>query len=125
MRLANLRAGALDLIERILPTDIPSVRSDPKLKLLLPTPPIAYTGLTVNLANTGPAGSVASNSLEASTVDLATEFEGTIQSVVAAVASSATEMQATAQSLAKMASDNTEQSNAVAASARWRPVRRA
>ena len=52
MRLANLRAGALDLIERILPTDIPSVRSDPKLKLLLPTPPIAYTGLTINLANT-------------------------------------------------------------------------
>jgi len=52
VRLANLRAGALDLIERILPTDIPSVRSDPKLKLLLPTPPIAYTGLTINLANT-------------------------------------------------------------------------
>ena len=52
VRLANLRAGALDLIERMLPTDIPTVRSDPKLKLLLPTPPIAYTGLTINLANT-------------------------------------------------------------------------
>ena len=52
VRLANLRAGALDLIERLLPTDIPSVRGDPKLKLLLPTPPIAYTGLTINLANT-------------------------------------------------------------------------
>ena len=52
VRLANLRAGALDLIERILPTDIPAVRSDPRLKLLLPTPPIAYTGLTINLANT-------------------------------------------------------------------------
>src|SRR6185295_11099527 len=35
VRLANLRAGALDLIERLLPTDIPQVRSDPKLKLLL------------------------------------------------------------------------------------------
>lgn len=32
----------------------------------------------VNLANTGPAGSVASNSLEASTVDLATEFTNLI-----------------------------------------------
>ena len=52
VRLANLRAGALDLIERISPTDIPAVRSDPKLKLLLPRPPIAYTGLTINLANT-------------------------------------------------------------------------
>ncbi|HVW74010.1 MAG TPA: flagellar hook protein FlgE [Rhizomicrobium sp.] len=32
----------------------------------------------VNLANTGPAGSIASNSLEASTVDLATEFTNLI-----------------------------------------------
>ncbi|HEX4178839.1 MAG TPA: flagellar hook-basal body complex protein, partial [Rhizomicrobium sp.] len=32
----------------------------------------------INLANTGPAGSVASNSLEASTVDLATEFTNLI-----------------------------------------------
>jgi len=52
VRLANLRAGALDLIERVLPTDIPSVRSDPKLKVVVPSPSIAYTGLTINLANT-------------------------------------------------------------------------
>ncbi|HEX4270531.1 MAG TPA: flagellar hook protein FlgE [Rhizomicrobium sp.] len=32
----------------------------------------------INLANTGPAGSIASNSLEASTVDLATEFTNLI-----------------------------------------------
>ncbi|MEJ0079280.1 MAG: ABC transporter substrate-binding protein [Alphaproteobacteria bacterium] len=52
VRLANLQAGALDVIERLLPTDIPAVKSDSKLKLLLPTPPIAYTGLTINLLNT-------------------------------------------------------------------------
>src|SRR3954454_18612285 len=52
VRLANLRAGALDVIERLLPTDIAEVKSDSKLKLLLPTPPIAYTGLTINLLNT-------------------------------------------------------------------------
>src|SRR3954463_2431263 len=52
VRLANLRAGALDLIERVLPTDIPSVRSDAKLKVVVPSPSIAYTGLTINLANT-------------------------------------------------------------------------
>ena len=52
VRLANLRAGALDLIERVLPTDIPSVRSDSKLKVVVPSPSIAYTGLTINLANT-------------------------------------------------------------------------
>ena len=55
VRFANLRSGQLDLIERLLPTDIPAVRADPKLKLLLPTPPIAYTGITVNLANTDQA----------------------------------------------------------------------
>src|SRR6185295_3647155 len=48
VRLANLRAGALDVIERILATDIPAVRSDPKLKLLLPTPAIGYTGLSID-----------------------------------------------------------------------------
>ncbi len=55
VRFANLRAGALDLIERVLPTDIPAVRSDARLKLVLPTPPIAYTGITINLANTDQA----------------------------------------------------------------------
>jgi peptide/nickel transport system substrate-binding protein len=52
VRFANLRAGALDLLERLLATDIPAVRADAKLKLVLPSPPIAYTGLTINLANT-------------------------------------------------------------------------
>jgi peptide/nickel transport system substrate-binding protein len=54
VRLANLRAGALDLIERVYATDIPSVRSDPKLKLFV-GPSLMYTGLTINLANTDKA----------------------------------------------------------------------
>jgi peptide/nickel transport system substrate-binding protein len=54
VRLANLRAGALDIIERVLATDIPAVRSDPKLKLLT-GPSLMYTGLTINLANTDKA----------------------------------------------------------------------
>ena len=33
VRLANLRSGGLDLIERVLATDIKTVRDDPKLKL--------------------------------------------------------------------------------------------
>src|SRR5499427_2522373 len=36
VRLANLKSGGLDLIERLLATDIPAVRADPKLKLLNP-----------------------------------------------------------------------------------------
>ncbi len=55
VRLANLRSGSLDLMERLLPTDIPTVRADSKLKLVVPKPSIAYTGLTINLANTDQA----------------------------------------------------------------------
>jgi peptide/nickel transport system substrate-binding protein len=55
VRFANLRSGQLDVIERLLATDIPAVKADPKLKLVLPTPPIAYTGITINLANTDQA----------------------------------------------------------------------
>jgi peptide/nickel transport system substrate-binding protein len=55
VRLANLRSGSLDLMERLLPTDIPTVRGDAKLKLVVPKPSIAYTGLTINLANTDQA----------------------------------------------------------------------
>jgi peptide/nickel transport system substrate-binding protein len=54
VRLANLRAGALDIIERVLATDIPAVRSDPKLKLVV-GPSLMYTGLTINLFNTDKA----------------------------------------------------------------------
>jgi peptide/nickel transport system substrate-binding protein len=54
VRLANLRAGALDLIERVYATDIPSVRGDGKLNLLV-SPSLMYTGLTINLANTDKA----------------------------------------------------------------------
>src|SRR6185295_19737563 len=40
---------------RLLPTDIPTVRGDAKLKMVIPSPSIAYTGLTINLANTDQA----------------------------------------------------------------------
>ena len=54
VRLANLRSGALDLIERVLATDIAAVRGDSRLKLLT-GPSLMYTGLTINLANTDQA----------------------------------------------------------------------
>jgi peptide/nickel transport system substrate-binding protein len=54
VRLANLRSGALDLIERVLATDIAAVRGDSKLKLVV-GPSLMYTGLTINLANTDQA----------------------------------------------------------------------
>jgi peptide/nickel transport system substrate-binding protein len=54
VRLANLRSGALDIMERLLATDIPTVRGDARLKLAT-RPSLAYTGLTINLANTDQA----------------------------------------------------------------------
>jgi peptide/nickel transport system substrate-binding protein len=54
VRLANLRAGGLDLIERALATDIPEIKADPTLKLATRIE-LGYQGLTLNLAN-GEAG---------------------------------------------------------------------
>jgi peptide/nickel transport system substrate-binding protein len=48
VRLANLKAGSLDLIERALATDIKEIKADPKLKLALQTE-IGYQGLTLNI----------------------------------------------------------------------------
>jgi peptide/nickel transport system substrate-binding protein len=50
VRLASLKSGGLDLIERLLATDIQAVKSDGKLKLSA-MPDLSYWGLTVNVAN--------------------------------------------------------------------------
>jgi peptide/nickel transport system substrate-binding protein len=60
VRLANLKSGSLDIIERALATDLKEIKADAKLKLATQTE-IGYQGLTLNLANgepgkTGPFG---------------------------------------------------------------------
>ena len=50
VRLANLRSGGLDMIERVLATDIKTVRDNPKLKLISAVE-LGYFGITMNLAN--------------------------------------------------------------------------
>src|SRR6476661_8283611 len=52
VRLANLRSGGIDLTERILATDIPTVKADPKLKLDNSVS-LAWFGLMIN-QNNGP-----------------------------------------------------------------------
>jgi peptide/nickel transport system substrate-binding protein len=47
VRLANLKAGALDMAD-IVPTDAEAVRTDPKLQLLS-SPGLGYQGLSINL----------------------------------------------------------------------------
>ncbi len=51
--LANLRAGSLDLAEYVTPSDIPAVKADPKLKLMI-SDGLGYTGININV-NNGPA----------------------------------------------------------------------
>src|SRR3984957_17213996 len=53
VRLANLQAGALDIAEYILPTDVPAVQKDPKLKIVMDDS-LAYNGIAFNTGN-GPA----------------------------------------------------------------------
>lgn len=48
VRLANLQAGTLDLVEYIVPTDVPAVKKDPKLKLAMSWSP-GYEGITFNV----------------------------------------------------------------------------
>ena len=50
VRLANLKSGGLDLIERPLATDIKAIRDNPRLELSKAVS-LGYVGLTVNLAN--------------------------------------------------------------------------
>ena len=49
VRLANLRSGGLDLMERVAATDLDTVRKDARLKLSTITG-LGYTGITINLA---------------------------------------------------------------------------
>src|SRR3984957_20024265 len=83
VRLANLQAGALDLVEYILPTDVPAVQRDPKLKIMLGDS-LAYTGIAVNTGN-GPAPrtTLEQNALVRQAFDLAIDREALIQVVYA------------------------------------------
>ncbi|SEB08261.1 ABC transporter substrate-binding protein [Rubrimonas cliftonensis] len=53
VRLFNLRSGDLDMIERVTPSDIPSIEQDPDVRLIA-GPSIAYDMITFNVAH-GPA----------------------------------------------------------------------
>ncbi|MBR1220227.1 ABC transporter substrate-binding protein [Bradyrhizobium sp. U87765 SZCCT0131] len=50
VRLANLKSGGLDIMERLLATDVKDVRADPKLKLAA-TLELGYRGITLNIGN--------------------------------------------------------------------------
>lgn len=81
VRLANLRAGSLDLVEYITPTDIEAVKADPKLKLAVGDG-LAYTGITFNTGNGPAAQNVAGqNKLVRQAFDLSIDRMALIQVV--------------------------------------------
>ncbi|HUZ63275.1 MAG TPA: ABC transporter substrate-binding protein, partial [Acetobacteraceae bacterium] len=57
VRLADLQAGALDLVEYIVPTDVAAIQHDAKLKLAMDNS-LAYEGITFNTGNGPDAKSV-------------------------------------------------------------------
>src|ERR1700744_3418350 len=74
VRLANLKSGALDMIERVLATDIKDVRADPKL-VLSPAPELGYLGLTINIANDKTKGPLSQSAKVRQALDLSIDRE--------------------------------------------------
>jgi peptide/nickel transport system substrate-binding protein len=53
VRLVNLQAGQLDMVERLGPTDVATVKKNPKLTLIS-EPALAYYSMSINLAADSP-----------------------------------------------------------------------
>jgi peptide/nickel transport system substrate-binding protein len=79
VRLANLKSGGLDLIERVLATDIKDVQSDSRL-VLTTAPELGYLGLTINTNNDKTRGAL-TNVKVRQALDLAIDREALNQVV--------------------------------------------
>jgi peptide/nickel transport system substrate-binding protein len=80
VRLANVKSGGLDLIERVLATDIKDVRADPKLKLSTALE-LGYFGLTINVANDKAKGALSQSEKVRQALDLSLDREAIVQVV--------------------------------------------
>ena len=80
VRLANLKSGGLDLIERLLATDIKDVRADPKLKLSAALS-LGYEGITINIANDKNKGPLSQSAKVRQALDLSIDREAINQVV--------------------------------------------
>ena len=80
VRLANLKSGSLDLIERVLATDIKDVRADPNL-VLSTAPSLGYMGLTINIANDKNKGPLSQSDKVRQALDLSIDREALNQVV--------------------------------------------
>jgi peptide/nickel transport system substrate-binding protein len=80
VRLANLKSGGLDLIERVLATDIKDVQADPKLKLATASE-LGYLGLTININNDKNKGPLSQSEKVRQALDLSIDREAVNQVV--------------------------------------------
>ena len=80
VRLANLKSGGLDLIERVLATDIKDVRADSRLKLSTAIE-LGYQGITLNIGKDKAKGPVSQSAKVRQALDLSIDREAINQVV--------------------------------------------
>jgi peptide/nickel transport system substrate-binding protein len=80
VRLANLKSGGLDLIERVLATDIKDVRADPNLKLSTAIE-LGYQGITLNIGHDKNKGPLSQSAKVRQALDLALDRDAINQVV--------------------------------------------
>src|SRR5437868_6837483 len=80
VRLANLKSGGLDLIERVLATDIKDVRADPRLKLSTAIE-LGYQGVTLNIGKDKAKGPLSQSAKVRQALDLSIDREAINQVV--------------------------------------------
>src|SRR5689334_13486198 len=80
VRLANLKSGGLDLIERVLATDIKDVRADSRLKLSTAIE-LGYQGITLNIGHDKNKGPLSQSAKVRQALDLAIDREAINQVV--------------------------------------------
>ncbi|MEA2872326.1 MAG: peptide/nickel transport system substrate-binding protein, partial [Hyphomicrobiales bacterium] len=80
VRLANLKSGGLDLIERVLATDMKAVQADPKLKLSSAIE-LGYQGVTLNIGKDKAKGPLSQSAKVRQALDLSIDREAINQVV--------------------------------------------
>ncbi len=80
VRLANLKSGGLDLIERVLATDLKEVRADPKLKVATAIE-LGYQGVTLNIGKDKAKGPLSQSAKVRQALDLAIDRDAINQVV--------------------------------------------
>lgn len=80
VRLANLKSGSVDMIERVLATDIKTIKSDSNLKLS-DALELGYVGMTINISRDDAKGPLSQSALVRQALDLSIDRDALNQVV--------------------------------------------